>query len=435
MKNLKKLTILCLALIMLACCMVPTYSWYTHDDKANSETANGIQYEKSSLPVSGYVASTDLTMTTYQGTLSDKGEVEYSDTALTDSTFTADAFNTSTSLDGNYTTTCYKTVISNSSSTAVRVGLYFENLQLGSSGDSICVGASSPIWRRVSADSMITNAELTSASTGTMRIYFNPNSAWTEETFYVAAYSITPDSQKLYTMTQIGSTTVYYADIPTDTISCYVACENTLSSTRKYRRTTDLVIDSDAYKEAGGTVVNDSSTNTTDCSSLSSTNSVLVTLTKGGITADRYMKPETTTVNEVTTLPTVESPANIINYNSKLTIEEGSTQSLALKSGTDYVGKSVEYASDNESVAKVDKSTGEVEAVAEGSATITTTVTGETYGDTYSVTTKVNVLNANNTIPLVQDIYIAAGDEEEVCWYVDNGTTSEIKDITLVLTL
>ncbi|MGN1137992.1 MAG: Ig-like domain-containing protein [Ruminococcus sp.] len=411
--TIKKLTLISMALVLCVCCIAPSFSWYNHNEAKDDKTA--MYYNRENLPVSGYLASDNLSMTTYEGAIDDNGEVSYEKTPLASGTkITAEA-----STDEEYKTTCYKTVLENTSAKNVRVGLYLETADFGT-GTDICFGTSDPIWRRLSADSMSTVAKPHKGTTNTMRVYYKRTyysdtgePIWSETEFYVNAQSNEYNSN-VYKMSRISEDSdYYYADIPSDSTEFYISCEETESF--DHRRTGNISV-SDSH--------------------LSATNSVLVAL-PGGLDGDnKYMKYE---VSDVT-------GANVANYVSTLFLttakkeEDGTINpeknktaigSVALESGK-YTG-TVSYKSENPGIATVD-SNGKVTGLAEGTAVIDITVTGE-YGDTYTVKSVVNIQNPNQTVPLVQNVLVKAGAKAEVCWYIDNKTTTKLTDIKLMLTL
>jgi uncharacterized protein YjdB len=250
-----------------------------------------------------------------------------------------------------------------------------------------------------------------------MRVYFlrtnsDGETVWDSETVYYIVAKSTSVNSKLYTMSKCtDSSSMYYADIPTDTTSFFVTCENSLTPSRDFRRTDEI------KTEKGG-----------NSGGLSATKSIYVYLKTGKMAGDdnQYMQSFT----ESTT------GANIVSFTSNLyltTSGSATTGSVALQDGN-YIGNSVTYASDNTSVATVNSSTGKVTAVGAGTAVITIKVTGAN-GDTYSVKSTVNVQNPTQTVPLVQNVLVKAGEDATVCWYIDNKTTKEISGIKLMFTL
>lgn len=407
--TIKKFSLISMALVLCICCIAPSFSWYSHKGVQDKKTA---MYYNKNLPVSGYLAGNNLTMTTYKGSIDDHGEVSYKETPIESGTNITAAGITAETI-GDYQTTCYKTVLENKSAKDVRVGLYLETADFGS-GTDICFGTSDPIWRRLSADSMSTVAKPKIASTNTMRVYYKKTKdsegtpIWSETEFYVNAHS-NDYNHKVYKMTRISeSSDYYYADIPADSTEFYIACEETENF--DYRRTGNISVSG---------------------SGLSATQSVLITLPGGLDSNDKYMKYK---VDNTT-------GANVAKYVSTLfltTKGKGKTGSVALNSGN-YTGSLVKYKSENDSIATVNENTGEVTGVAEGTAVITITVTG-TYGDTYTVKSVVNVQNPNQTVPLVQNILVPKKDGDNngkatVCWYIDNKTDTSLSDIKLMLTL
>ncbi|MGN1131209.1 MAG: Ig-like domain-containing protein [Ruminococcus sp.] len=399
--TIKKIAIISMALVLCICCITPSFSWYDHNGK-NAEYVNAIEYTRESLPVSGYLSNEKLSMTTYKGTLASDGEVSYDEeTVITDITAEGSA-------DGKeYKTTCYKSVIKNTSAKDVRVGLYLETAEFGSGGDSVCYGTSDPIWRRITADSMNTKMKAEKVSAGTMRVYYFKNGVWSEDAFYVVAYS-NDYNHKLYPMaTCPNDTDLFYADIPSTSTAFFVTCENALEPSRDYRRTNEISV--------------------SECL-LSPTNSKKISLTAGAMVDNKYMQA---TIGSV-------SGANIANFVEKLYLSTNSLNdadkgSVALTSGTDYIGSSIAYSSNNTDVATVDAS-GNVVGKKEGTAVITITVTGAN-GDKCQAETTVNVQNPNTTLPLVQNILVPKNGEASVCWYIDNKTTNELTDLKLMLTL
>ncbi|MGN0489632.1 MAG: Ig-like domain-containing protein [Ruminococcus sp.] len=406
MNKTKKLLILCLAIVLCTCCVVPSFSWYDHNSK-NSESVNAIEYTRNTLPVYGYLDEDSLSMTTYKGTLASDGEVSYDEeTVITDITAEKSA-------DGaSYNTTCYKSVIKNTSDKDVHVGLYLETAEFGSGEDSICFGTSDPIWRRITSASMNTQIEAKKTSTGTMRVYYQ-KSVWTEDKFYVVAYS-NDYNHTLYPMTICPSdTTLYYADIPSTSKYFFVTCEEDVEPSRSYRRTNEISVSGN---------------------SLSPTACKYVYLQEGEMVADstnslkKYMKAFLDNVSGTNIANFVESL-----YLSTETLNDANKGSVALTKGTDYIGSSISFSSNNEDIAVVDAD-GNVTGKAEGTAIITTTVTGAK-GDKSVVQTTVNVQNPSQTVPLVQNILVPKKGEASVCWYIDNKTINTLTDIKLMLTL
>lgn len=405
MNKTKKLIILCMAVVLCTCCVVPSFSWYNHNSK-NTDKVNAIAYSRPAIPVSGYLDKDHLTMTTYQGTLASDGEVSYVEGEGNEVT-TIKAEKSTTA--GEYNTTCYKSVIKNTSSKDVHVGLYLETADFGDGEDEICFGTSDPIWRRITAASMNTKIEAKKVSTGTMRIYYQKNSVWSETEFYVVAYS-NDYNHKLYPMTICpGGTNLYYADIPSTSTTFFIACENALEPSRDYRRTNEISV-----SEIG----------------LKPTQSKVINLVGGSMVNDKYMKARISDING----------ANVANFVKNLylsthPLNDANTGSVALTSGTDYIGSKIEYSCNN-NIVTVDKASGNVTAGNKaGTAIITTTVTGAK-GDKSIVKTTVNVHNPSCTLPLVQNILVPKNGESTVCWYIDNkSTTKDLTDIKLMLTL
>ncbi len=402
MNKTKKLIILCMAVVLCACCVVPSFSWYDHNGK-NTDKVNAISYSRPAMPVSGYLDQEHLTMTTYKGTLASDGEVSYEEGEGKEVT-TIKAEKSTTA--GEYNTTCYKSVIKNASSKDVHVGLYLETADFGEGEDEICFGTSDPIWRRITAASMNTKIEAKKTPTGTMRIYYQKNTIWSETEFYIVAYS-NDYNHKLYPMTTCtGDTSLYYADIPSTSTHFFVTCENSLEPSRDYRRTREISV-----SEIG----------------LKSTDSKKIIL-PGGLTEQGYMKANYENV----------SGANVANFVKNLylsthPLNDANQGSVALTNGTDYIGNSIAYSSNNK-IATVDASGNVTAGTIAGTAIITTTVTGAN-GDKSIVKTTVNVHNPSRTLPLVQNILVPKGGESTVCWYIDNKSTKDLTDIKLMLTL
>lgn len=398
--TIKKIIIISMALVLCVCCITPSFSWYDHNGR-NAEYVNAIEYTRASLPVSGYLSDENLSMTTYKGSLASDGEVSYDETTeVTD-------IKAEGSADGKeYKTTCYKSVIKNTSAKDVRVGLYLETAEFGSGGDSVCYGTSDPIWRRITADSMNTKMKAEKVSAGTMRVYYQ-KSVWTEDAFYVVAYS-NDYNHKLYPMATCSSgTDLFYADIPSTSTAFFITCEEAVEPSRTYRRTNEISV--------------------SECL-LSPTNSKKISLTAGAMVDNKYMRA---TIGSV-------SGANIAEFVEKLylstnSLNDANKGSVALTSGTDYIGNSISYLSNNTDVATVDAS-GNVVGKKEGTAVITITVTGAN-SDKCTAETTVNVQNPNTTLPLVQNILVPKGGEASVCWYIDNKTTNELTNLKLMLTL
>ena len=398
--TIKKIAIISMALVLCICCITPSFSWYDHNGR-NTEYVNAIEYTRPSMPVSGYLSDENLSMTTYKGTLASDGEVSY------DETTAVTGIKAEESADGKeYKTTCYKSVIKNTSAKDVRVGLYLETAEFGSGGDSVCYGTSDPIWRRITADSMNTKMKAEKVSAGTMRVYYQ-KSVWTENAFYVVAYS-NDYNHKLYPMATCQSDTdLFYADIPSTSTAFFITCEEAVEPSRTYRRTNEISV--------------------SECM-LSPTNSKKISLTAGAMVDNKYMQA---TIGSV-------SGANIAEFVEKLylstnSLNDANKGSVALTSGTDYIGNSISYLSNNTDVATVDAS-GNVVGIKEGTAVITITVTGAN-GDICTAETTVNVQNPNTTLPLVQNILVPKGGEASVCWYIDNKTTDELTNLKLMLTL
>lgn len=407
MNTTKKLLILCMALVMCICCIAPSFSWYDRNGAQADKTA--MQYTRSALPASGALAdNTKLTMTTYKGTLDANNEVKYDETA--DGVVNSEAI-TATAGDGtNYATTCYKTVIKNTSAKDVRVGLYLESADFGSGTDDICFGTSDPLWRRVSSETMNTAAQKETAAANTMRVYYqkqvgSADPVWTENEFFVNARS-NEYNLKTYKMTSCSlDPNYYYADIPADSTHFFIAC--TESEYVDYQRTNEVVV--------------------ADCG-LSKAQSVAVHLTAGEMTNG--------TIGNMKAFYENYAGTNIIKHYSSLNLATtglGKTGSLALTANEHYTGTSIAYSSDNTGVATVDAN-GEVTGAGAGTAVITTTVTGAK-GDAYSVKTTVNVQDPAQTLPLMQNILVPKSGEAAVCWYIDNKTTNAISNLKLMLTL
>ncbi len=405
MNKTKKLLILCLAIILCICCVVPSFSWYNHS--SNIDDVNAIEYNRSSLPVSGNLNG--LKMTTYQGTLASNGEVSY------DETKSVETITAGKSSDGEYNTTCYKSVIKNDSAKDVYVGLYLETAEFGSGDDEICFGTSDPIWRRITAASMNTKITPKKTSTGTMRVYFQKTyqtTVWSETEFYIVAYS-NDYNHKLYPMTHISGSIYYYADIPSTSTYFFLTCEESLEPSRDFRRTNAITAKDDG---------------------LTPINPILIWLIEGDMVDNKYMHANIS--------KDYSDRVNIVNfvenlYLSTSDLNDANTGSVALKSGDDYIGNSIKYTSNNEDVATVDAE-GKVTAKGAGTAVITTTVSGLAYpaGNTSVVQTTVNVQDPSKTLPLVQNILVSANGESTVCWYIDNkSTTKDLNDIKLMLTL
>lgn len=403
MNKTKKLLILCLAIILCICCVVPSFSWYNHS--SNIDGVNAIEYNRSSLPVSGNLNG--LNMTTYQGTLASNGEVSY------DETNEVTNITAGKSSDGEYNTTCYKSVIKNDSAKDVYVGLYLETAEFGDGEDEICFGTSDPIWRRITAASMNTKITPKKTSTDKMRIYFQKiytTTVWSETEFYIVAYS-NDYNHKLYPMTHISGSVYYYADIPSTSTDFFLTCEESLEPSRDFRRTNAINI-----KDNGGVLLNP----------------LLIWLTEGDM-VDGYMN--------ATVSSTYTDIVNIVNYVDNLylstsDLNDANKGSIALEKGVDYVGENIAYTSSNTAVATVDDE-GNVTAKGAGTAVITTTVSGKVYpaGNTSVVKTTVNVQDPSKTLPLVQNILVSAKGESTVCWYIDNKSTTDLNDIKLMLTL
>lgn len=393
MKITKKPFVLCLAMIMLICCIMPTYSWYNHDGN-QVDRYNKMEYTRKDLPISSHVDG--LVMTSRKGIQDKYGEVSYTQDWEED-TFTAFGTASPENTEGkNMYTSLYETTIKNTSKKNVTVGLFLESTV--NKGDSLTFGTSKPIWRRITSDTITTLAAPRVSEPETKRIYVNKGtSTWNK--FYVVAHGVNPNIEKIYTMKKCpGDSNYYYADLSARAYSGFISCDAEYVALRDDRRTEEV-----SFENAKGR-----------CFELSS-----------GKTDEGY--------TQCTQKDDISDMIRVHKYKTGVYVNEGKTTDVSLGSD-DYSGESVSYESQNELVATVDSSTGIVTGMKEGTAVIQTTITG-VKGDKRIVETTVNVKSSTSTIPLVQNILVPAGKEAVVCWYIDSKDADDVTGIELMLTL
>lgn len=413
MKKSKIIVVSVLAVILcIMCVTTSTFSWFTRPQTKKGDSLGwSINYDTS--------VGSGVTMKTYA---SADGGNTYDETAEITS------FSNTTGL-GAGDRIYYRTDITNNGDSPQSVSLYLSKLTLPESTQgSFCMGVNSPLktYKNYSLGGGSSTTDISSkkASKSKMRIYFQPKSStmsepddnWKGKNYYVC-YGVSASPSSYLALTQIGTTGTYYADIPSNATQLFFSVQDWKESYQKTQTFTDIKSDGQSQTQSLVFYLNgtyDSSANNNAQANKSKVNG-----------------------------------ANIVNYYSTISIPAKKTFPAGLVSGTEYIGGKIEYVSSNSAVFTVDTS-GNITAVAEGTATLTTKITGAGFSDTISVETSVTVTKAAtvNTdgitdVPIVTNLKVNGVSDvgeattESIYWYIKNESsgalTYTIEDVYLTL--
>ena len=388
MKKLKALFLAVISVMLCVFCMCnPTFSWFTP-----SESKKGISFlwDNDSVDSNNSFSfsitkGNDISMVTYS---SSDGKT-YSETAV--NSFSTDSSSAIAGGSRKY----YRTDITNGDLTnAQNVSLYMSSLSIADNDTgNFFLGLSSPLktYKQYGSKND-TSTENAKASTGKMRVYFQPNNHtnWTG-TAYTVCYNVEysePTGDDYVNMTATPTSGTYYADIPSNTKRMYFKVSG---SSENYKRT-------QTFTDVPGDGV--------------APNQSYVFWHNGSYSSD---------YNNAQAEKSAVSGANFINCYESVNIGTSGTFSLNLTSNTDYIGSITSYSSSNTSIFTVNSS-GVITPVKSGSATLSITVKGTEYNDTQTVTIPVNITadNADESIPIITNLKIPANDTVSVYWYIKN---------------
>lgn len=396
MKKSKIILVSVLAVVLcIMCVTTTTFSWFTRPQALQGDSLGwNVDYKTS--------FGNGVTMTTYAST--DNGQT-YDETAEVTS------FSDTTGI-GAGNRKCYRTDITNSGEAEQSVSLYLSQLTLPANPTgNFYLGVNGPLKTYKNYSKKVeTSSSSTRTSGSTMRIYFQPksssmteiNTSWKDKNYYVC-YGVSASPSNYTALSATGKSGTYYADIPSNATQLFFSVQDWKEAYQRTQTFTDIVGDGQ-----------------------SQTQSLVF-----------YLNGEFNSSNNAVADKAKVSGANIINYYSTISVPMDKTFSAALASGTDYIGKTVEYYSGSESVFTVDKTSGLITPVATGTAKLYTKVTGESYSDTKQVETTVTVTAVPDVpqgnfsdVPIVTNLKVAGKSSdgnattESVYWYIKNDSDS-----------
>lgn len=390
--------VIALGLVLcLLCGMVTTFSWFSRPREESGDTLKWSgQYKISNAQ--------NITIKTVESP--DDGDT-FGENEVTDFGGTIAA--------GERRYFC--TEISNSGDSDQSVSLFMKNLKASNTAaaSGLYIGVNKPL-RTYKSYSSFTSAASTGVKTSLdkYRMYFETNNvdSWKDSTTvirmrYGTGTATAPNWQGIVVMSYIkeswSGNRVLCADIPTSSkvIQIYANDDSSGSNATSY------------------IVLKDK------CPELS---------VKVGYDIKLEPSVDSTYKNHNYTPYKIEKTGNFINYYSSANVPIGSTFNASLVSGTDYVGKSISYASSSNSVFTVDAN-GVITPVSAGNATLTTTIVGENYGDSYTIETTINVYASTSTesvdAPIVTNLEVKAKTLDgpmvsKVYWFIKNESSSSI---------
>ncbi len=410
MKKSKIILVSALAFVLCFMCVTSTtFSWFSRPQTKTGDTLiwDNMEYSASD--------GQNISITTYAS--NDDGETYDESTPITSFSETSGI----AAGERKY----YRTDITNTGDAAQNVSLYLSTLEFPTTSTkaTFYLGVNGPVktYKSYGPNSSSDDSSYSSASSSTMRVYFQPKSSlmsepdvnWKGKNYYVCYGTDVDGSDHNYlALSETPESGTYYADIPVSATQLFFSVQDWTASYQRTQTFTDIKGDGQ-----------------------SQTSSLVFYLTGG------YTEGYDNAYAEKTSA----SGANIVNYYKSVTIAVGDTFSAALTNNSDYIGGSIAYTSGNTSVFTV--SGGEITANAVGTATLTTTVTGSSYSDTMKVTTTVNVVAASpvtysyTDVPIVTNLKVAAAGTdangitnnttESVYWYIKNDSGASALKYTI----
>lgn len=410
MKKSKLALVSVLALVLCFLCFTSmTFSWFNRPQSNKGDSLGwNINYETS--------VGSGIGMVTYESL---DGGVSYNEEApVTD-------FTNSVGIAPGERK-WYRTDIVNNGNAPQSVSLYLSSLSLSKDAQgSFYLGVNEPLKtykNYFDQASFITANEKSSIST--MRVYFQPKSNdmqepdanWKGKNYYVC-YGIGGTPNTYVPLLQTPTSGSYYADIPSTATQLFFSVQDWNQSYQRTQTFSDLKSDGQSAVSSLVFWLN----GTYDSNANNNAQADKIKLTEG---------------------------ANIVNYYNNISLPASETFNASLVFGTDYIGNSITYTSDNSGVFTVDSGTGVINAVSQGSAKLITEVKGR-YNDVVRVETTVTVgKQITDTVigdvPIITNLKVAGlnadGEQtvESVYWYIKNDAESgtliyNIEDIYLTL--
>lgn len=320
----------------------------------------------------------------------------------------------------------YRTDIINNGDSAQTVSLYLSKLSLSPDAQgSFYLGVNAPLKtykNYFDQASFITANE--KAGISTMRVYFQPKSSdmsepdgnWKNKNYYVC-YGVDNAPSNYVALSPTPTSGTYYADIPANATQLFFSVQDWKESYQKTQTFSDL-------KSDGQSAV-----------------SSLVFWLNGTYDQNGNNNAQAEKVK-------VTEGANIVNYYKSITLPAEESFDASLLMGTDYIGNSVTYTSDNSNIFTVDSASGTISAKAEGTAKLITEVKG-VFNDTVRVETAVTVGKAvtetvTADVPIITNLRVEGLNEngestvESIYWFIKNDSESgtlvyNVEDIYLTL--
>lgn len=409
MKKSKLVLVSVLALALCFMCLTSmTFSWFNRPQTQKGDSLGwDIDYEIS--------VGSGVSMVTYEST---DGGVNYNE----DSPVTE--FSNSAGIAPGERK-WYRTDIINNGASAQSVSLYLSKLSLTPDAEgSFYLGVNAPLKtykNYFDEGSFVTASE--KAARSTMRVYFQPKSGsmsqpdnnWINRNYYVC-YGVDSAPSNYLALSQTPTSGTYYADIPANATQLFFSVQDWKHSYQRTQTFTDLKSDGQS-----------------DVSSL-------VFYLDG--TYDK------TYDNAWAQKVKVTEGANVVNYYNSITLPAEESFDASLVAGTDYIGNSITYTSENNSIFTVDSASGTISAKTQGEAKLITEVKG-TFNDTVRVETTVKVGKAVSKavtadVPIVTNFRVnGINDEgeatvESIYWFIKNDSESgtliyNVEDIYLTL--
>lgn len=394
MKKTKKLLVVVLALILFVLSIGnTTFSWF---DRPKTQQGNTLQWKDIEYKTS---VGDGVYMNTYESA----DGVNYSENPVTD-------FSNDTAIPKNQRR-WYRTDIINTSTHEQFVSLYLSKLKITSETPEVFyIGVNKPTrsYRNL-IDTTVSNEK---TSTDTMRIYFQHKNfdKWQRFTTFCVCYG--PSGIDLGSKGEHGT----YVDLT------YIGQKGS-SNHHTYYADIPATANKLFFCGQGWADINESGVNIWNFRTQTFTD-----LASDGQSKIFYL--EGWNNNNANAKKSSIDGANIVEYYKEIVLHTDETFTPEMKSGTDYIGKTIEYYSGNENVFTVNKTTGEITPVGAGEAILYTKVIGNSYEDSKQVETKVRIKKRgeDNTfydVPIVTNFKIAPGTDSEdnvtkesVYWYI-----------------
>ena len=389
MKTTKKLVVLCLALLMCVITIVPSFSWFTHED---ANEGNRMYYNRADLPVSKE-GSVSIDTQAYQMDGRDIKLDRQKNKLVESSLVTSVAAGT---------IRYYKTTFTNNGTGDSYLSLYLNGIN---NNVNVKIGSTYPTIHEQPAG----KSERSVIPNPAMRIYFEPRDAkgWNGDNMYLhtkavggsyaasgTAMTKANGTVNHFTQNTATNSKTFYADLPADSVTeeFFISREQTYANCTGFNRTRSFssFVPQTVYSLTGFTT-NDNNLY-----------AAVQTRTEDGAVSVPYK------------LNYVAAAVGDYVYVSLPSSFKGGTAAYALSSGS----SSEAY--------ELNASNGRLKINQEGTGNVVTTVTGDTLGDTMTLETEILFDTEKNNIPLSRNIMVPQGSSVYVEWYIDNGMEQSV---------